>query len=449
MKIQIAFDISHNEKGNLESSYKTLPKSLGHEKFDLLSHNEFPINYENISEYQILIIAQPINNYLSDSEINDLVKFVENGKSLLLLGDSGGDRAHMSNLNSLAAKFGVKFNDDKVTDKKNFLEEMDVVVIKHLKLHPIFNNNIKEIIYPKGCSLEIISSSLAEAIAWTGEQATPPKKAVIIASKRKFGRVITSGSYLQFLYNAIIFNNIIDWLIGEEKVTEIKAPTIKFAIPKILKSSSAEQKSIVKEIIATDDKTIRDHIKSIIDILEKLKDTQKDLGKYKTFKTKFEFFIKMISSRLNIDLPSTSPQTISTESDDETIRNHIRSTINFLEELKDTQKDLDNFSTFKKRFEFFIKIISSRLDIDLPSTSKQILAEESTNIAILNKKIKELEMKKEASIQLNKYIRNQYDLNIISDSEYENKIENIRKEIQEIDEKIDLLKSKLRIVEEM
>ncbi len=396
MSVSIAINFSHGEKGNLKNTYKTLRDLLDPEKFRLRTYKEFPINFESISKYRIFIIAQPTNN-LSENEINDIIKFVEKGNGLFILGNSGGDRAHMSNLNDLSKKFGVKFNDDKVKDSENSLDDEEIVVIKDIKLHPIFTQDINEFSYPKGCSLEIISSTSTKAIAWTSGSAIPAKKAVLATSKLKFGRVLISGAYSQFRYdvrggidsqkNKQLFINAINWLLGEEKVQAIKAPTIKFEMPQILKTQ-VKPKPVSEEIekIPIEDESFKNQIKSTLEIIEELKGTQKDFGKFKILKNRFEFLIKMISKRLNIKLPTA----------------------------------------FKEQAD-----------------------EKVTNIDKINKKLKELELRKESSIKLRSYIQKQYNSRVISDSEYKIKIENIYREIREIDEEKDLLESKLRIVEGM
>ena len=94
-------------------------------------------------------------------------------------------------------------------------------------------------------------------------------------------------------------------------------------------------------------------------------------------------------------------------------------------------------------------MISKRLNIELTTALKEQTDEKVTNIDKINKKLKELELRKESSIKLRSYIQKQYNSEVISDSEYKIKIENIEREIREIDEEIDLLESKLRIVEGM
>jgi len=397
LNVLIGIDNSHVEKGNLETTFKSLPKLLEKENFKFKSISEFPIKFDNIRKFKILVIAQP-SNYLSENEINDIVKFVEIGNGLLILGDAGGDKAHRSNLNALTENFGIKFNEDKVEDNRNFFGEEDIVIIRELKMHPIFNQNIKEIIYPKGCSLEITTQSLAKIIAWTSKYAHPSHKAVLATAHRKFGRIVISGSYSQFRYdikggieseyNKNLLVNIFNWLTAKEKTTEVEPPKIKFEIPAILKKSQVETKKVseVIEKIPNDDVSIQAQIKSVIEIIET---------------------------------------------------------------LKGSQKDLDTYKLLKKRFEFLIKMISKRLNLQLPSTFEQKIAQESTNIAVFDKKINELELKKESSVNLKEYIQKQFNLKIISEAEFKSKMEDVIKKIKELDDDIDLLKSKLRIVKEM
>ena len=321
----IAFDLAHGEKGDLKTTYKTLT-DLFQGKHRLKSHQEFPIKYEDLKKYEIFVISQP-TSFFSKGEINAIIKFVEGGGGLLVLADAGGDKAHRSNLNELTLNFGVKFNEDKVLDKSIFFGEENIVIIKEIKMHPIFFEGIHEIIYPTGCSLEIITS--ANVIAWTGKNATPSNKAVIATAKRKFGRVVISGSFSQFRYdskggidqksNQIILQNIFNWLTGKEQIKEVKPPAIKFEMPEILKKPVIDEKQAELEKIPIDDISLKNQIKSIFEVIISISISDRTISSSNGLKSKsvwsFRYSTasstdpKLFDTSLNIIVLSTRTST--------------------------------------------------------------------------------------------------------------------------------------------
>lgn len=105
----IIFDTSKQEYGNPGSNLKKFAKKYKeHYKIGL---NKDHIEFEKIKKANLLIIAAPKDNFAPE-EIANLIKFVENGGSLMVLCNEGGDQKNNSNLNKVTSKFGININND-------------------------------------------------------------------------------------------------------------------------------------------------------------------------------------------------------------------------------------------------------------------------------------------------------------------------------------------------
>ena len=95
----IGFDHSHNNKLTIENTtFTDFIQYLFDSDFKL-GKIEAGINYEKLSKYDLFIIGVPnLGPDLDKDEINDLVKYVKEGGSLLVINDGGGDYENKNNL---------------------------------------------------------------------------------------------------------------------------------------------------------------------------------------------------------------------------------------------------------------------------------------------------------------------------------------------------------------
>ncbi|MHA1410306.1 MAG: Gldg family protein, partial [Candidatus Odinarchaeia archaeon] len=137
LQIRILFDETHNEGGKLNSTYSHLRKLLERNQMEPVPLTDFPITFDKIKRYDLLVIAGPDMSKFRINEINDIVTYVKNGGKLLVMSDAGGDRGHMTNLNKLVSYFGVQFNADQVIDPNSNLGIETVPIIKNIREHKI------------------------------------------------------------------------------------------------------------------------------------------------------------------------------------------------------------------------------------------------------------------------------------------------------------------------
>ena len=123
-KIAIGFDHSHNNKLTIENNaFTAFIQYLFNSDFKL-GKIEAGIDKKKLAPYDLFIIGVPILGPKLDSdEIEDLVNYVNNGGSLLVVNDEGGDYKNKNNLSELTKNFGVTFNADQLFDNKYFSKE--------------------------------------------------------------------------------------------------------------------------------------------------------------------------------------------------------------------------------------------------------------------------------------------------------------------------------------
>ena len=183
---------------------------------------------------------------LARDEIRDLVSYVKNGGSLLVINDGGGDYENKNNLSELTKHFGILFNSDRLYDNKNFSTDNSHPLIKDFSSHFI-TRDIIQFVHSTGCTLTIDKSIEEEKIDVNGiafsseftswhsclngdgwhdesEQHLP----IIGVSHYHIGKVVVIGNLSIFssLNNSYgikaadtfkLVSNIISWLLNKAK----------------------------------------------------------------------------------------------------------------------------------------------------------------------------------------------------------------------------------------
>ena len=96
----IGFDYSHKNKLIIEDpGFNDFIEFLFNSDLKL-GKIEAGITYEKLSGYNVFIIGVPIaESYLTPEEIEDLLKYVKDGGSLLIVNDKGGDHENKIRVN--------------------------------------------------------------------------------------------------------------------------------------------------------------------------------------------------------------------------------------------------------------------------------------------------------------------------------------------------------------
>ena len=261
-EFNIGFDYSHKNKLIIEDpGFNDFIEFLFNSDLKL-GKIEAGITYEKLSAYNVFIIGLPIDeSYLTPEEIEDLLKYVKDGGSLLIINDKGGDHENKNNLSELTKHFGIKFNHDQLFDNENFSKDNSRPIIKKFKKHFI-TRDITQIIHSVGCTLEIDKSVESEdidvsAVALSSEESAwhkyfdgeewvdePVKSLPIIAiGHYGMGKIVAIGNLSLFsgfhdsygihaADNFKLISNIISWLMNKAHSQEAQlSQPIYTAIP--------------------------------------------------------------------------------------------------------------------------------------------------------------------------------------------------------------------------
>jgi len=244
-EFNIGFDYSHQNKLTIEDpGFNDFVEYLFNSDLKL-GKIEAGITYEKLSDYNVFIIGVPIAEaYLSSEEIEYLIRYVNDGGSLLVVNDKGGDIENHNNLNDLTNIFGIEFNPDQLFDNENYSKDISRPIIKDFKTHFI-TRDISQIIHSNGCTIEIDKSVETEdidvtTIAFSSEESAwhkvfdgeewvdePVESAPIIAiGHYGMGKIVAIGNLSLFsgfhaLYgihaadNFKLISNIISWLMNK------------------------------------------------------------------------------------------------------------------------------------------------------------------------------------------------------------------------------------------
>ncbi len=223
----VCFDESHNEGGRINTTYASLRELLEKNNFECVTLNEFPITYDKLKKYDILVIAGPDMSKFRISEIDDILKYVDAGGNLVLMSDAGGDSGHMTNLNKIAQPLGFQFNADQVTDQKLNLGVETVPVLEQATPHDI-TRGVGSISYRAGCSITVTGD--AQVIFKSNQTSSPPNAPIIVLSGYGKGKSIGIGTYeifrdrllggLNSKYHSTLALNIFQYLVSFQPSAE-------------------------------------------------------------------------------------------------------------------------------------------------------------------------------------------------------------------------------------
>lgn len=150
---KFGFDGSHENRLKIEdTAFSDFINYLFNSDFKI-GKIEAGLTYEKLSNYDIFLIGVP-RKPITPEEIEDLIKYVKDGGSLLLINDQGGDKENNNNLSELSKNFGISFNSDRLFDSEKYSKEKSRPLISNFKNHFI-TQEITEIIHSNGCTLKV------------------------------------------------------------------------------------------------------------------------------------------------------------------------------------------------------------------------------------------------------------------------------------------------------
>ncbi|NHI91388.1 MAG: hypothetical protein EAX96_02720 [Candidatus Lokiarchaeota archaeon] len=429
----IAFDISHNQADRLGEIFEEITFKTG-DQFQFIKHEDFPIELEGIKKYSIFIILQPDRTQFNVDEPKAIFNYVESGGNLLLLGNAGGDHAHFTNFSEkILTKFGVKFNEDRIIDHEKPADQNEsIFTIKDLTHHPIFSDVQPE--YSNGCSL-IIGDSRAKILA-------SKNNAPLIAEIHYgLGNVVIIGSYLMFKIskNASFFMNIMNYFSGTIKIEEIKAPKFQFTIPSKLSGKSIElDNKTALDKIQISDQAFNSLIQRLNMLIKKFT-LHKDLNRIKRIKN---YSLRVEQSLKNLLIISDEKNV---DNDKVQLRNSYENLFREFLEMELIYEEKELIKEFQQLFDELGKMLKKRFNMLL---TEQISSKSKTELEIdkLKKQVRGLEYQKNELISNRKYLGEQIKNNLISNTEFQSKMEHLKQKENEFDEEINYLKGRIKLL---
>ncbi|TXT58866.1 MAG: hypothetical protein BAJALOKI2v1_290022 [Promethearchaeota archaeon] len=167
----ILFDLSHTEMLNInEEDFSELLELLNDLGLTIKTNENNDLKKAQFESVDILVLGNPINEYFSKNEFKEIINYVREGGSLLLISEYGADYLQKTNLNDLSGnEFGIYFQKNLIKEKNEFNENCSSILkIRNFNHHEI-TSQLREIIIGGSCSL--ILNGKAKPLIETDESA--------------------------------------------------------------------------------------------------------------------------------------------------------------------------------------------------------------------------------------------------------------------------------------
>jgi len=238
------FDDSHNEMLSYEDEEFFEFKDILLKNNFFLKQCEKPVLFEDdLTDVDIMVIGNPINEYFTKVEIELILSYVRSGGSLLIIGEFGGDFVQKTNLNDLSKNFGILF-ENTITKQNNSVPSDNINLIYSFNKHKI-THNVSNLMIGGACTLKITDPALPLCFApkdswielyndglkdWKKEKTD---KELIVSACSLFGqgKVFAIGDIDLFsnnekfgiheMDNRKFVINIINWLLESVKSEEV------------------------------------------------------------------------------------------------------------------------------------------------------------------------------------------------------------------------------------
>ncbi|CAF1379048.1 unnamed protein product, partial [Didymodactylos carnosus] len=106
----VLFDQSKNEQVSLSNGFKKLQVHLKNWK---LSNHREEITAERLTPFRLFVIANPKEKFTT-GEYDSMKRYIENGGSVLITLNEGGEAKQSTNINLFLKDYGVQVNEDSV-----------------------------------------------------------------------------------------------------------------------------------------------------------------------------------------------------------------------------------------------------------------------------------------------------------------------------------------------
>ncbi len=282
----ILFDIGHNEELTLDAPELTqLVKLLEANGLVPLVGNIAQF-VEDPSNFEVVVLGNPLDSSFAPEEISTLVSFVESGGGLLLVSGAtifgkGGDAARNTNLNEISNHFQFEFSTKALEPATETPEELITAV--PAGDHPILAG-IDQLFFTSGVSLKAVNTEthLFRVNNITGSPT------IAIATEFQKGRIVAFGGGTFFFNNYLgmgdhehLVVQVFRWLSGEPMNLPIK----KFSSPPIVMDEMGAAEAIadlrqqldkIEEELSSLKEVINTSIKDMEKLVRQVQDEEKE-----------------------------------------------------------------------------------------------------------------------------------------------------------------------------
>ncbi|MHA1685862.1 MAG: hypothetical protein ACTSYD_05550 [Candidatus Heimdallarchaeaceae archaeon] len=216
------FDETQKERGRIFTNFRILANDLEQAGFKIGVYDSYPIKYSSLSKADVFVFLCPDGSKLYGTEVKGLLRYVQEGGSLAIFANAGGDKGLNTNLNALLKHFDMELISNQVFDYKNFDVGFESCpLVKKIFKHPI-TEGVKELSYVSGCSLNIGPEVIE--LARTESTSDPPSATIMAVTTYGLGKIFVCGSYLMFSDrrigislrdNRTLAQNLFTWLAEE------------------------------------------------------------------------------------------------------------------------------------------------------------------------------------------------------------------------------------------
>lgn len=130
----LLFDMSHGQEESLYEDFYMLKNELQNRGFRV-EPLYGALNANSLEFCDVLVIANPQNSY-SDEEKQNIVQFVKDGRTLILIGNNNNGIT----INDLATLFNTEMIFFGVCDPTDYKGSIDTIIIKNFKEDPLFRD---------------------------------------------------------------------------------------------------------------------------------------------------------------------------------------------------------------------------------------------------------------------------------------------------------------------
>ncbi|MGV9200331.1 MAG: Gldg family protein, partial [Promethearchaeia archaeon] len=332
IKVTVGLDYSHDNKLVLEaSSYSEFTQFLFTSGYKLGKIQAGFDSLQKLKNYDLIVLSTPRHEKLSEEEIENLIKYVEEGGNILVINSTGGDKKNRTNLNDLTENFGFKFNPDTIYDSMSYINLQKRPLFTKLTPH-VITEQVQKVVLSSACSLEILEFieddkdiKIEEVIEgglncwrkrydeekkdWIREDS--PKVPMLVAVDYFKGHVIGFGTLSIFsslgreygftaFDNDVLIANIFRWLTSGG-ITEGKTLTLVLNLQLFYWAKSIvedENWDSLSDLINVSLKYFKDNYKNILEEIKELREKKKKRKKeYKKAKKEEDQILELVPKR--------------------------------------------------------------------------------------------------------------------------------------------------------